>query len=62
MPGLNGTAAIPSGNSCANDFVSPSTAHLVAQYGATSGEAERPQPELKFTITPLCSRAIEGKK
>ncbi len=62
MPGLNGTAAIPSGNSCANDCVSPSTAHLVAQYGATSGDAERPQPELKFTITPLCSRAIEGKK
>ncbi len=62
MPGLNGTAAIPSGNSCANDCVSPSIAHLLAQYGATSGEAERPHPELKFTITPLCVRAIAGKK
>ena len=27
-------------------------AHLLAQYGATSAEVDRPQPELKFTITP----------
>ena len=54
MPGLSGTAAMPGGNSCASDCVSPSIAHFVAQYGATSASVERPQPELKFTMTPLC--------
>ena len=53
IPGLSGTAAMPRGSSWANACVSPSTPHLVAQYGATSGEVERPQPELKFTITPF---------
>ena len=52
MPGLSGTAAMPGGNSCASDWVSPSIAHFVAQYGATSASVERPQPELKFTMSP----------
>src|SRR5437773_2135225 len=36
MPGLNETAATPSGSSCASASVSPSTPHLLAQYGATA--------------------------
>src|ERR1035438_6082006 len=52
MPGLSGMAAMLEGNSCASDCVRPSIAHLLAQYGATSASAERPQPELKLTITP----------
>ena len=53
MPGLSGTAAMPGGNSCASACVKPSIAHFVAQYGATSAAVERPQPELKLTMTPL---------
>src|SRR5688572_31717410 len=37
-------------------------AHLVAQYGATSGAVVRPQPELKFTITPRFFWIIAGTK
>jgi hypothetical protein len=62
MPGLSGTAAMPAGNSCASDCVSPSIAHFVAQYGATSASVERPQPELKFTMTPLPCLIIAGTK
>src|SRR6185437_9800799 len=36
--------------------------HLLAQYGATSASVERPQPELKFTITPVFRFTIEGTK
>ncbi len=35
IPGLRGIAAIPLGNSWAKERVSPSIAHLEAQYGAT---------------------------
>src|SRR5687768_12279702 len=49
IPGLSGTAAMPLGSSADSACVSPSMAYLVAQYGATSGEVERPQPELKLT-------------
>ena len=49
--GFRATHAIPWGNS-ASACESPSIAHFEAQ-GATSGEVERPQPELKFTMTPL---------
>src|SRR6185503_11012801 len=31
IPGLSGMAAMPEGNSCASDWVSPSMAHFVAQ-------------------------------
>ena len=37
-------------------------AHLVAQYGATSGEVLRPQPELRLTITPWLRSIIAGTK
>src|SRR5262245_2332781 len=60
IPGLSGTAAIPLGNSCASDCVNPSIAHFVAQYGATSGEVDLPQPELKLTITPERRATIAG--
>src|SRR6266511_3163848 len=62
MPGLSGIAAMPEGNSCASACVRPSIAHLVAQYGATSASVERPQPELKFTITPLPRSIMAGRK
>src|ERR1035438_1140398 len=62
MPGLSGTAAMPDGNSCASACVSPSIAHFVAQYGATFAAVERPQPELKFTMTPLWFLTIAGTK
>src|SRR2546423_365252 len=62
MPGFTGTAAIPPGNSWAKAFVSPSIAHLVAQYGATSASVDRPQPELKLTMTPLPRAIIAGTK
>src|SRR5437763_488107 len=59
-PGLSGTAAIPFGSSWASASVSPSTAYLLAQYGATSGEVLRPQPLERFTITPLFRATIAG--
>src|SRR5882757_2578707 len=37
-------------------------AHFDAQYGATSGETERPHPEVKFTITPFFAAIIAGTK
>ena len=59
MPGFRATAAIPEGSSCAKAWVSPSIAYLVAQYGATSGSVERPQPELKFTRdNPFCHNPV----
>ena len=45
------------GSSWARASVRPSIAHFEAQYGATSGETERPQYELRLTITP----AIPGR-
>src|ERR1017187_4656077 len=62
MPGLSATAARPDGSSCANACVSPSIAHLLAQYGATSASVDRPQPELKFTMTPRLCLIIAGTK
>src|ERR1035437_4859036 len=62
MPGLSATAAKPEGSSCANACVSPSIAHLLAQYGATSASVDRPQPELKFTMTPRFRLIIAGTK
>src|SRR5579862_4287446 len=62
IPGFNGTAAMPEGSSCESDCVSPSIAHLLAQYGATSASVERPQPELKLTITPFLRFTIDGAK
>src|SRR5208282_4060912 len=62
MPGLSGTAAMPGGNSCASACVRPSIAHFVAQYGATSAAVERPQLELKFTMTPARRETIAGTK
>ena len=62
MPGLSGTAAMPGGNSCASACVRPSIAHFVAQYGATSAAVERPQPEMKLTMTPLLFFTIAGTK
>src|SRR5215475_13956468 len=62
IPGFNATAAKPDGNSCDNDCVRPSMAHLLAQYGATSASVERPQPELKLTITPVLRFTISGTK
>src|SRR6266536_4167974 len=62
IPGFNATAARPDGISCASAWVSPSMAHLVAQYGATSASVERPQPELKLTMTPLPRLIIAGTK
>src|SRR5882724_6727008 len=61
-PGLNGMEAMPGGISCASDRESPSMAHLVAQYGATSGSVERPQPELKLTMTPRRAAIMAGTK
>ena len=37
-------------------------AHLVAQYGATSGDVDRPHPELRLTITPEPRATIAGTK
>src|SRR5262245_8627867 len=62
MPGFTGTAARPPGSSWAIARVRPSIAHLVAQYGATSGDVERPQPELRLTITPEPRAIIAGAK
>ena len=62
MPGLSGTQAMPFGSSSASALLNPSIAHLVAQYGATSGEVPRPQPELRFTITPWLCSIIAGAK
>src|SRR5262245_1199549 len=62
IPGFSGTAHIPPGSSCARASVRPSTAYFVAQYGATSGDVDRPHPELKFTITPLFRSIIAGRK
>ena len=42
--------------------VRPSMAHLVAQYGATSGDVERPHPELRLAITPEPRAIIAGAK
>ena len=44
------------------EIVIPSTAHLVAQYGATSGDVTRPQPELRLTTTPAPRAIIAGRK
>ena len=60
MPGLRGTAARPFGSSWARARVRPSIAHFEAQYGATSGETERPQYELRLTITPDSRAIIAG--
>src|ERR1700744_1509314 len=62
MPGFSGIAAMLEGNSCASDCVRPSIAHLLAQYGATSASVERPQPELRFTMTPVFRFTIDGAK
>src|SRR5262249_3935461 len=62
MPGLSDKAAMPEGSSCASARDNPSIPHLLAQYGATSLSVERPQPELKFTITPLSRLTIAGAK
>src|SRR6478672_4721446 len=59
-PGLSGTAAIPFGSSWAIANVNPSTANLDAQYGATSGDVDRPHPLDRFTITPLLRATIAG--
>src|SRR5882672_5853109 len=61
-PGLNGMDAMPGGISCASDRESPSMAHLVAQYGATSALVERPQPELKLTMIPRRAAIMAGTK
>src|SRR5512135_3822032 len=60
IPGLRGTAARPGGSSWAKARVRPSIAHFVAQYGATSGDVDRPQYELRLTITPDCRAIITG--
>src|SRR4051794_10994103 len=59
-PGLSGTAAIPAGSSWAIDFVMPSTANFDAQYGATSGDVDRPHPLDRLTITPVFRATIDG--
>ena len=46
----------------ANACVKPSTPHFDAQYGATSAAVDRPQPELKFTMTPRPCLTIAGTK
>src|SRR5215213_9988090 len=61
-PGLSGIAAIPFGSSWAIASVSPSTAYLDAQYGATSGDVDRPHPLERLTITPLLRATIAGTK
>src|SRR5262249_59468268 len=40
--------------------VSPSTANFEAQYGATSGDVDRPQPLDRLTITPDLRATIAG--
>src|SRR5512135_2835154 len=60
IPGLRGTAARPGGSSWARARVRPSIAHFVAQYGATSGDVDRPQYELRLTITPDRRAIIAG--
>ena len=42
IPGLKATVISPLGNSSANDRVKPSTPHLLAQYGPTSGAVDSP--------------------
>jgi hypothetical protein len=37
-------------------------AYFVAQYDATSAAVQRPQPEEKFTITPLPRFSIAGSR
>src|SRR5262245_2489047 len=59
-PGLSGIAAIPFGSSWARASVSPSTANFEAQYGATSGDVDRPQPLDRLTITPALRATIAG--
>src|SRR2546421_12499203 len=59
-PGFSGTAAIPAGSSWASAFVNPSTANLDAQYGATSGDVDRPHPLDRLTITPVFRATIAG--
>src|SRR5262245_6122768 len=59
-PGLSGIAAIPFGSSWAIANVSPSTAYLDAQYGATSGDVDRPHPLDRLTITPRFRATIAG--
>ena len=61
-PGLSGILAIPGGSSCAIDLLRPSIAHLDAQYGATSGDVLRPQPELRLSIIPVSRFTIAGTK
>ncbi len=61
-PGLTATAARPGGSSWERARVRPSTAHLLAQYGATSGEVTRPQPELMLTTMPRPLSIIAGRK
>src|SRR5262249_16331105 len=62
MPGFSGIAARPAGSSWAKACVNPSIPHLVAQYGATSASVDRPQPELKLTITPSPRSIMAGTK
>src|SRR6478609_6523026 len=59
-PGFSGTAAMPRGSSCASASVSPSTAYLLAQYGATSGDTRRPHPLDRFTLTPDLRTTLAG--
>src|SRR6476469_1465754 len=59
-PGLSGTAAIPFGSSWAIANVNPSTANFDAQYGATSGDVDRPHPLDRLTITPVLRATIAG--
>lgn len=40
----------------------PSMANFVAQYGATSGDVLRPQPDEKFTMTPLPRFIMAGAR
>ena len=44
------------------EAVRPSIAHFEAQYGATSGETERPQYELRLTITPDSARSSPARR
>jgi len=52
VPGFSATAARPAGSSCASDCVrlqSPTSSRNTSDFRV----GERPQPELKFTMTPL---------
>lgn len=55
-PGSSVTAAIPSGNSAANDCVNPSMANFEAQYGDKNASPCLPQYELILTTTPPFAR------